>query len=134
MYDRCLFCGGNPNAPGHLSLCGVAPEPQPAFVPGEGPHHDGETYEPDLDHVRLNAQTLEVYRFMLDGLWHTLREISIGTSAPEASVSARLRDLRKRKFGGHYVERVRLGDHSGLFMYRLVPNAMCEVDDVDDDA
>jgi len=36
----------------------------------------------------------------------------------EASVSARLRDLRKAKFGAHTIERQRVS--AGLFRYRMV--------------
>jgi hypothetical protein len=55
---------------------------------------------------------------MKAGTWLTLHEISVGTGDPEASVSARLRDLRKTKFGGHEVERQNLG--GGRWVYRLV--------------
>lgn len=82
------------------------------------PDFDGATYERDLDHARLGKQFLRVARLMGDGAWHTLHEISGRTGDPEASVSARLRDLRKRKFGGHTVERERLA--GGLFRYRLI--------------
>jgi len=81
-------------------------------------HHDGQTYEPAKDKSRLNAQTRRVYSAMADGCWRTLAEISTETGDPEASVSARLRDLRKSRFGGYCVERRRRGD-GGLFEYRL---------------
>jgi hypothetical protein len=81
---------------------------------------DGDTYEPDKDHVRLRGQNLRVFTLMRDGLWRTLGEISEGTGDPEASVSARLRDFRKKKFGGHTVESRRRGPASdGLWEYRL---------------
>lgn len=82
------------------------------------PDFDGETYQRALDHERLGNQFLRVARLMGDGGWKTLAEISGTTGDPEASVSARLRDLRKAKFGGHTVERERLGQ--GLFRYRLI--------------
>lgn len=57
---------------------------------------------------------------MLDGVWRTLPEIASAIGAPEASVSARLRDLRKPKFGGFDVGRKARGDASeGLYEYRL---------------
>lgn len=82
-------------------------------------HFDGETYSPDRDHDRLAVQLGAVRRFMGDYKWHTLREISEATGHPEASVSARIRDLRKPKHGGHsilrkYVER-------GLWAYQMEP-------------
>ena len=84
------------------------------------PHHDGATYNPVVDKVRLNNQTQLVLDLMFDGRWRTLSEIASATGAPEASVSARLRDLRKPKFGSWIVERHRLSP--GLHEYRLVFN------------
>lgn len=55
-----------------------------------------------------------------DGGWWTLRDLSTRTGSPEASVSARLRDLRKPQFGGHTIERRSVGDGSRQFRYRLV--------------
>lgn len=82
------------------------------------PDHDGDTYESQRDKVRLNEQQLRVFEAMQDGAWRTLGEISEATGDPEASVSARLRDLRKPKFGGFTVERRYVGQ--GLWAYRLL--------------
>jgi hypothetical protein len=60
-----------------------------------------------------------VAALMLDGRWRTLRQISDATGSPEASVSARLRDMRKPRFGLSTVERERMGD-DGLHRYRLL--------------
>lgn len=81
---------------------------------------DGETFEPKLDQVRLNGQLLRVYECMKDGQWRTLGHIveACGHRDSEAAVSARLRDLRKPKFGSHTVERRRIT--AGLFDYRLI--------------
>ena len=81
------------------------------------PHFDGDTYDPEQDHVRLSGQMLKVRNLMADGQWRTLAHIASEVGAPEASVSARLRDLRKPKFGGYAVERARMG--SGLHYYRV---------------
>ena len=78
---------------------------------------DGITYDDNLDRDRLNVQQLRVYNVMVDGGWHSLYQISEITSDPVQSVSARLRDLRKPRFGGHIVERRR--NDGGLFEYRL---------------
>ena len=78
---------------------------------------DGDTYDHDRDHERLFAQLGRVRRVMLDARWHTLHEVSALTGDPPASVSARIRDLRKQKFGGHIVDRQYL--HDGLWQYRL---------------
>ena len=92
-------------------------------------HFDGETYEPDKDFVRLTGQLGRVYEFMRDARWHTIPEISVGAEGSEASVSARLRDLRKKKFGSHTVERRRRGEgRSGFFEYRLIVNDMKQGD------
>jgi uncharacterized membrane protein len=51
------------------------------------------------------------------GDWWTLAELARATGYPEASISARLRDLRKPKFGGYTVERQYV--ERGLFRYRV---------------
>jgi hypothetical protein len=96
-------------------------------VPGAGPDHDGATYEAALDHVRLNAQMLRVWEALRESdAWWTLSELAAATGDPEASVSARIRDLRKDKFGGHVIERLRVDD-SGLYRYHLIPNPHVDV-------
>ena len=82
---------------------------------------DGETYEPEADQVRLSQLLARVYDVMRDGRWRTLREITEALGgASEASVSARLRDLRKVRFGAHVVERRRRGEAAaGIFKYRV---------------
>ncbi len=87
---------------------------------------DGSTYEPKFDASRLRGEMARVYHCMKGntykhGHWFTLREISGFTGDPEASISARLRDLRKAKFGAHTVNRRRRGDPSrGVFEYQLL--------------
>lgn len=78
---------------------------------------DGETYEHDKDQSRLAAQLGRVRMLMADARWRTLEEISAVTGDPPASVSARLRDLRKERFGKHQVDRRRRT--KGTFEYRL---------------
>ena len=85
------------------------------------PNFDGRTYCRRHDHHRLSGQLRKVRDFMTDRDWHTLAEIcaAVGVES-QASVSARLRDLRKTKFGGYTVERRRRGEASaGLFEYRV---------------
>ena len=89
---------------------------------------DGKTYNPTLDKVRLNKQLTHVFQFMKDGLWHTLFAVSTCTGYPEASISARLRDLRKDRFGAHTVERRRRTDGGGTWEYRLVVNQDYELE------
>jgi len=81
---------------------------------------DGKTYDPARDRERLKTQLFNVWSLMKDGRWRTLEQISVKVGCPEASVSARLRDFRKRKFGEHTVERAYV--KRGLFKYRLIVN------------
>jgi hypothetical protein len=81
-------------------------------------HFDGETYQPELDYTRLSGQLGRVFDTMKDGEWRTLKAISYITGDPEASVSARLRDLRKQKFGGYIMETART--KYGTWCYRLL--------------
>lgn len=84
------------------------------------PTRDGATYQHERDGQRLAAQHERVKALMKDGRWRTLAMIALETRDPEASVSARLRDLRKERFGSHGVERRHVAD--GLFEYRLILN------------
>jgi hypothetical protein len=79
---------------------------------------DGATFDRQRDEERLSAQYARVFRLMEDGAWRSLSEIGRYTDAPSPSVSARLRDMRKKRFGGHTVERRYMG--VGLFEYRLI--------------
>jgi hypothetical protein len=81
----------------------------------------GATYERQHDQARLAAQMIRVRVLMTDAQWRTLDEIAGLTGDPPASVSARLRDLRKARFGSHTVERrSRAARSRGLYEYRLV--------------
>lgn len=82
----------------------------------------GNTYVPEFDRERLGRQLGVVYDLMADGQWRTLAEIGAVVEEPEASVSARLRDLRKPDFGAFTVERRRRGRPAdGIHEYRLGP-------------
>ena len=80
---------------------------------------DGQTFNRSRDGVRLNEQAQDVFNFMADNCWHSLREIAGRTGHPEASCSARLRDLRKPKFGNFKIEKRYI--QNGLWQYRLLP-------------
>lgn len=92
-----------------------------------GAHFDGQTYSPVLDHKRLTGQLKRVYDVLSDGNWITLAVLSERADCPESSASARLRDLRKDKFGGHKVERIRHNMYPGLFLYRLEVDSQQEL-------
>ena len=82
---------------------------------------DGEDYAPTRDNVRLGNQILRVFNSMKDGEFRTLSEIEKITGDPQASISAQLRHLRKKRFGGHTVYRNYISD--GLYKYKLVVNS-----------
>jgi len=81
------------------------------------PLFDGETYVEERDRERLSRQLRLVFELMSDHQWRTLDQICGAIHEPAASVSARLRDLRKDRFGAHEIERRYV--HRGLFEYRL---------------
>lgn len=58
-------------------------------------HFGGATYDPARDRERLGAQFCRIVELMADGKARTLQEIARETGFPEASISARLRDIRK---------------------------------------
>ena len=111
----CGFCGYAPDN-GHRTDCIAWAPSMP--LPVAKPWFDGSTFIPKLDLGRLGRQMLAVYRVMEDGQWRTLGELSFATGCPEASVSARLRDLRKARWGSNLVERRRRS--KGLHEYRLL--------------
>lgn len=84
-------------------------------------HFDGITYRPEFDYERLGAQLKRVFEVVRDCRWYTLPEIAARTGdRSEAAISARLRDLRKPKFGGFRIDRRRRGEaKAGLWEYRI---------------
>lgn len=115
----CLFCG-ELDIPGHA--CDGRQGALEAADIILGPDFDGETYDHERDHERLTGQLRRVADVVLDGRWRTFDEIEAVTGDPPQSISARLRDLRKRKFGAFTVER-RIRDEArsaGLWEYRVV--------------
>ncbi len=90
-------------------LFSQAPHPKPIPCPL------GETFEPERDRERLGAQYCRVRDLMADGAWRSLSEIRAATDYPEASISARLRDMRR---DGYTVQRRRRTGVGGTFEYR----------------
>jgi len=83
---------------------------------------DGVTYEPEHDEPRLFKQLRLVARVLENSQWWTLWELHEATSIPLQSISARIRDLRKDRWGARLVDRRRRAAPArGLFEYRLVP-------------
>jgi len=71
---------------------------------------------------RLSTQYLDIFNLMRDGQFRTLKEIETALNGryPQASISAQLRHMRKRRFGSHQIARKSLG--GGLHSYQLTVN------------
>jgi hypothetical protein len=112
----------------HFATCPAAadhrrkPTPPP---PARPPRFDGATYvpvreaEPDSDRERLARQLDAVKAVLLDHEWHRLSELARRCGGSEAAVSARIRDLRKSRFGEYTITRRYVS--RGLHEYRLEP-------------
>ena len=83
------------------------------------PDFDGATYDRELDHDRLTGQLKRVRDVMSDGRWRSLSALAQEVACSPASASARLRDLRKEKFGAYKIERKRHTD-GRTYVYRMV--------------
>lgn len=80
---------------------------------------DGRTIDEDPDAPkRLTGLMLRVWECVKDGSWWTLPDLARAAQGSEPSVSARLRDFRKSRFGGFEVERELIGH--GVYRYRVV--------------
>lgn len=89
-------------------------------------HFDGRTFDLERDGRRLTTQWERVRDLMLDGQWRTLHQIAQALDVPEASASARLRDLRKPRFGGYRVEHENHG--GGTWRYRVLVDPLVRVE------
>lgn len=85
-------------------------EPAPGF--------GGKTFDQELDGKRLGRQMQSVYDHMTRAPgWWTLRELEDALHHPQASISARLRDLRKM---GLDLQRRRRGNEAkGIHEYKI---------------
>ena len=130
-WIKCNHCDGTGWEPGRVHL-----EPEGTCVVCEGEAHlpppketqremfdqrfDGSNICDPRDRPRLSGQLRRIFVYMKDGNWYTLRSVAEGTKAPESSVSAQIRNLRKKRFGKHKVDKKYLGN--GLYHYRLILN------------
>lgn len=89
---------------------------QPALF-NIAPRFDGVTFDAARDGDRLHALLDRVRIFTADQEWYTLAQIADACACSEASASARLRDLRKVKFGSYTVDRQYVA--RGLWRYRV---------------
>ena len=92
----------------------------PLFDHIESLRFNGADYKPERDNKRLAGQLLRIFNAMKSGNKFTLSELERITGDPQASISAQMRHLRKKRFGGHTLEKEYLGD--GLYQYWLVVN------------
>jgi hypothetical protein len=85
-----------------------------------GPPFGGRTYNPALDHARLQRRLGQVYEVLRDGQYHTLSDLAtrlqIGPAGLPA-LSSRCRDLRKQVHGSWIVDADPVS--AGLWIYRL---------------
>jgi hypothetical protein len=83
---------------------------------------DGSDYAPASDDGRLSGQYVRIFVVMRDAQWRTLAEVEASTGAPQSSISAQLRHMRKARFGSHTVEKRLRGDSAATYEYRLLVN------------
>jgi hypothetical protein len=83
----------------------------------EKPEFGGESFDARLDGPRLKGQLERTLEVMKDGRWHTLQEVADAVGCTTQSASARIRDLRKPRYGAHHIRRSRIGP--AVFAYRL---------------
>jgi len=79
---------------------------------------DGRTFDGERDGERLSRALDRVRDLMRDGQWRTIAEVANLCGCSQSGAAARLRDLRKRKFGRHKVPRRQV--RPGLFEYRVI--------------
>jgi hypothetical protein len=77
------------------------------------------------DWRQLTNQLARVRVYMLQSNWRTLREIEDALGHPQASISARLRDLRKSRYGSYIVAR-RRREGMKVWEYRVMITFTCE--------
>lgn len=78
---------------------------------------DGPDVNP-ADERRFATALGRIYRALCDGAWYRLDQLAQIGECSEAAASARLRDLRKFRFGRHLIERRRVA--GGLWEYRML--------------
>ena len=81
---------------------------------------NGSDYTPSLDDARLGRQMDRVKQACRSGVPMSLAAIAKETGDPEASISAQLRHLRKKKNGAHSVDKIHISH--GLYLYQVTLN------------
>lgn len=96
---------------------------QPSLLDHPVPRFDSGVDLTSADHVRLGAQLKRVLAVLSDGAFWSVPELHneiwrvYGIHDPETSLASQIRNLKKSKFEGHQIERVRLRN---VFKFRLV--------------
>lgn len=85
----------------------------------KNPDFDGDDYVSKRDKPRLTLQIHQVRMYMENAGWLSVQDIAAELNFPEPSVSAQIRNLRKKRFGSRIVERRYEGN--GLYEFRLTP-------------
>lgn len=94
-FDKCPIRSLQPS---HYDDDGTCKCAKPSLFDGSG---DLEGSKKDK---RLARQLVRVFEALCESGWITLHDLAEKAKAPEASVSARIRDLRKPRFGGFTIE------------------------------
>jgi biotin operon repressor len=87
---------------------------QPTFI-DTVPRHDGPDLAP-ADQIRLANHLQKLVTLMSDGRFRSLQTIADALGCSESAAGARVRDLKKRKFGSFTVEKRR---QSTGYVYRV---------------
>ena len=88
----------------------------------DDPHFHGSDYQKGKDQKRLIKGMLKVFEYMLDGQWRTIPEISEATGVYVPSVLRYKQYLARPEWGGHFVDKKRMTEDGGVWLYRLIPN------------
>jgi len=96
-----------------------------------GASFSGESYDPKIDRTRLTLQLERIRTYALAAGWLTLCEMKTALELihapaifPESSVSAQLRNLRRKPHCYRLIKRRRVGVRgpgAGIWEYRLLP-------------
>ena len=75
----------------------------------------------------MSTQMERVFNVLKVGGYFTLDEIADQTGDPQQAISARIRDLRKPKYGGHTIERKQFETSGKAWCYKMTVNEDGEV-------
>ena len=79
----------------------------------------------EQDKPRLDRQRASIRDLMLkDGDFKTLKQIEDLTGYPQASISAQLRHLRKKQYGGYTVNKIHILPDRGTWYYQVLETGL----------